>query len=144
MKVTTDILHIRPPSSRAAWSLSKSSLLETIRRPLSSCNQPSPRKSAQRTTEGAWRDPEDMSKTTSFQGVLPRLLSSKPHFAPPILGQILPSRIHLLNQKRFFLPAPALELLFTPDGDLHIPVTCRNTQAHDTVISCLRLQSSLP
>jgi hypothetical protein len=38
----------------------------------------------------------------------------------PILAQISPLRIHRINQIDFFLPRPALYLLFTGDGRFYV------------------------
>src|SRR5258708_24860311 len=47
-------------------------------------------------------------------------LSPESHFPAPSLGQVLPSRIQLLNQTNLLCPAPTLELLFTANRDLHV------------------------
>ena len=49
-------------------------------------------------------------------------LSPKAHFAAPILGEVLPARIHLLDQSNLLLPAPAFDLLLSPDGNFHVLV----------------------
>ena len=49
-------------------------------------------------------------------------LSPKAHFAAPILSEVLPARIHLLYQSNLLLPAPAFDLLLSPDGNFHVLV----------------------
>ena len=49
-------------------------------------------------------------------------LAPRAHFAAPILGEVLPARIHLFDQSNLLLPAPAFDLLFSPDGNFHVLV----------------------
>jgi hypothetical protein len=42
-------------------------------------------------------------------------LARKQHFPPEMLGEILPARVHLLDQRDLLLPPPTLELFFAPD-----------------------------
>lgn len=49
-------------------------------------------------------------------------LSSEPHFPSPIFRQVLPARIHFLDQRNLLFTTPALHLLFATNSDLHILV----------------------
>ena len=53
-----------------------------------------------------------ISKKNGFREFSPKRLSVKPHFAPPLFGEILPSWIRGFNQSYFLLPAPAFKLFF--------------------------------
>lgn len=54
--------------------------------------------------------------------VISKRLAFKSHFSPPMLSQIFPSRVHLLNQCDFLVPSPALQLPLTMLCSIHIVI----------------------
>ncbi|HEX5434793.1 MAG TPA: hypothetical protein VFY05_11185 [Candidatus Angelobacter sp.] len=60
--------------------------------------------------------------TMLIQGIFCQALSPKPHFPAPLFGQVLPAWIELFNQHNLLFPPPALDLLFTRNGHLHVLV----------------------
>ncbi len=71
-------------------------------------------------TEAKWRDPENKWRADADSGYSLQALSPKPHFPAPVLSQVLPTRIELLNQGNFLFPPPAFDLLLTRDGHLNV------------------------
>ena len=64
-----------------------------------------------------------------IQGVLPQGLSPEPYLPSPVFRQVLPPRIHLLDQEDLFFATPTLDLLFSVDGLLHVLITLVVDQA---------------
>ena len=101
--------------------------------PTSLSSRPSTKDPAERETEGEWRDPDDVYATMPIQGVLPRLCPRNRIFPSPVLGQVLPPWVHLLDQRYLLFPAPALHLLFTSDSHLDFLVALVIHEAVDLI-----------
>src|SRR5579864_2319330 len=58
-------------------------------------------------------------------------LSREPHFSSPTLGTILPTRVHLLDQRDLLLAPPSLELLLATHclGDFVVPFVVHQPRA---------------
>jgi hypothetical protein len=87
------------------------------------CNaERSPRDPAERETEAESKHPEDASSAMQLQGVFLRDCPGKSASRPQMLSQILPTRVHFLNQRDFLLAPPAFYLSFAPFGLAYVAV----------------------
>ena len=80
------------------------------------------------------KDREGAASNYTASGSSTERLSPKPHFAAPILGQVLPARIHLFNQSQFLFSSPALQLLLATNRRLHLIINLVIDQAMNFVL----------
>src|SRR6476659_10067669 len=83
---------------------------------------------AEERREGEPKDPESFSSEMPRQGVSARdlflhRLTAKQYFPSPVLRQIFPAWIHLLNQRNFLFPAPAFQLPLAALCHIHVVVS---------------------